>query len=299
MEHIQLSAKKLLTASLSYNSRLSYRTALRSFENFCNLYSLSQNAELTIRNIILFIAYCAEKGFSSKTVMTYMYGLNFFQKLYGLPSLFESFLINKLLEGYKRTGHHKDSRAPITQELLANICNALPHICKSDYESTLFKAVFSLAYFGLFRVSEIVFSHQEQIDNPLQLEDLLFDKLNKAVIVCLRRSKTSRTPVSLRIPCDMNENICCVRALQKYVHIRPKGQGFLFVHADCSPLTRYQFSAILAKVIRFLQLPEGKFKTHSFRIGRATDLSVMGVPNNAIQQMGRWQSVAFQSYIRA
>ena len=56
---------------------------------------------MSMQNIILFIAYCAEKEFYPKTVRTYMHGLIFFQKLYGLPSLFDSFFIKNMLEGYK------------------------------------------------------------------------------------------------------------------------------------------------------------------------------------------------------
>ena len=80
--------------------------------------------------------------------------------------------------------------------------------------------------------------------------------------------------------------------------VRPKVLGFLFIHENLAPLSRNQFTAILSKSVRTLQLPECNFKSHSFRIGRATDLSAVGVPDSDIQKMGRWQSSAFQSYIR-
>lgn len=253
---------------------------------------------MSMQNIILFIAYCAEKEFSPKTVMTYMHGLNFFQKLYGLPSLFDSFLIKNMLEGYKRLRSKTDARAPITKEILEKICKVLPHICKSVYECKLFTAAYSLAYFGLFRVSELVFTSEVQSDCPLQLEDIDCRVQSTAITVRLRKSKTSKTPVMLRIPSDSRVEICCVKAIQRYLKVRPNFVGFLFIHENLSPLTRSQFAAILAKSVRTLQLPESKFKTHSFRIGRATDLSVMGVSDHDIQQMGRWQSAAFNSYIR-
>ena len=47
--------------------------------------------------------------------------------------------------------------------------------------------------------------------------------------------------------------------------------------------------------IRFITL---HFKTHSFRIGRATDLAAEGVNADTIKMMGRWSSNVFCKYIR-
>ena len=52
-----------MSASLSHNSKLSYRAALSSFTNFCDLYSLTTGANISMQNIILFIAYHAYKNF--------------------------------------------------------------------------------------------------------------------------------------------------------------------------------------------------------------------------------------------
>ena len=216
-----------------------------------------------------------------------MYGLNYFQKLYGMPSLFDSFLIRNMLEGYKRLYSRKDGRAPITRDILKKICNALPAVCKTTYECQLFTAVYSLAYFGLFRVSELVFTVNELSDCPLRIDDIKCDEHSRALRVSLRKSKTSKRPITLRIPSDSQLDICCVVAIKKYLAIRPRVTGLLFIHKTLAPLTRNQFSAILAKSVRTLQLPESNFKSHSFRIGRATDLSVMGVPDSDIQKMGR------------
>jgi site-specific recombinase XerD len=93
--------------------------------------------------------------------------------------------------------------------------------------------------------------------------------------------------------------VCPVKAMQLFLNARPKGsQGYLFCHVENSPLTRYQFGAVLTRVVRRLKLPVTGFKTHSFRIGAATWLSSKGVPDAVIQRMGRWKSNAFAKYIR-
>ena len=42
----------------------------------------------------------------------------------------------------------------------------------------------------------------------------------------------------------------------------------------------------------------GNFSSHSFRIGAATVAGRNGIPDLLIQELGRWKSNAFQSYIR-
>ena len=40
------------------------------------------------------------------------------------------------------------------------------------------------------------------------------------------------------------------------------------------------------------------YNTHSFRVGKASDMAVAGVPEAVIRKAGRWSSDAFKRYIR-
>jgi hypothetical protein len=50
----------------------------------------------------------------------------------------------------------RDTRRPIALPLLENIVNVLPHLCFSNFETALFQSAFTLAFFALLRVSEVV-----------------------------------------------------------------------------------------------------------------------------------------------
>ena len=65
-----------------------------------------------------------------------------------------------------------------------------------------------------------------------------------------------------------------------------------------APLTRYQFCAVLRKAIQFLGLDSNKYKSHSFRIGAATQCAMNGIDVEAIKNMGRWKSISYRNYIR-
>uniref|UniRef100_A0A8W8L937 Tyr recombinase domain-containing protein n=1 Tax=Magallana gigas TaxID=29159 RepID=A0A8W8L937_MAGGI len=82
------------------------------------------------------------------------------------------------------------------------------------------------------------------------------------------------------------------------VRAQGSGQGQFLVHFDGKPLTRYQFSAILAKSLQFCEGKIGRFKSHSFRIGAATEAAMRGIPDQVIKQWGRWKSESYASYIR-
>lgn len=48
-----------------------------------------------------------------------------------------------------------------------------------------------------------------------------------------------------------------------------------------------------------IKFKPASFKTHSFRIDRASDLASKWVPESSIMQLGRWRSDAYISYIRS
>lgn len=84
---------------------------------------------------------------------------------------------------------------------------------------------------------------------------------------------------------------------QQSFQARPPRKPTLFVHIDGSPVTRSQFQAVLDKSLSFLQI-KGHYKSHSFRIGMATELANQGFSNEKIQELGRWRSNSFLTYIR-
>ena len=145
-----------------------------------------------------------------------------------------------MLEGCSKLRRTKDLRAPITFNNLKIICDQLPGICYSAYESILFRAAYMLAYFGLFRVSELVFTSKEQSDKPLKATDVAFQNNSTLIRVIIRHSKTKQSgpPDILLIPCEKNAEWCPVCCLRQNCQIRPACDGCLFIHKDRSPLKR-------------------------------------------------------------
>lgn len=299
VEYLQNRISNLLRHSIAPNSINTYKKAITSLNAFRCKYGFPNKWPASYHEIVLFITYLYENNYSAATIKTYLSGIGFYHKVNNWYDPMEFFMVKKLLEGCKRLKNKKDIREPITYLKLKNICSVLPLVCFDGFESRLFQAAFILAYFGLFRISELVVTTASQSDRPLRYSDVSFIKMNSVIKITIRYSKTNQagTPIIMCIPCEQDSNLCPVCALQRYCCIRPKIQGYMFVHSDGRPVTQTQFSAVLAKAVRMCGF-ENHFRSHSFRIGRATQLALEGTSMDIIKRLGRWRSDASRLYVR-
>ena len=83
-----------------------------------------------------------------------------------------------------------------------------------------------------------------------------------------------------------------------YLAIRGDQPGPLFVLSDNTMLTRRYFASALKDTIGKLNLDTHSYNTQSFRIGAATSAKQAGISDTHIKTLGRWQSDAYQRYIR-
>ena len=185
--------------------------------------------------------------------MTYISGLSFLHKINGYPDPSANFAIQKMLEGCRRSRKVKDLRSPISLQTLNKIIGALKHICYTKYETVLFGTVFSFAYYGLFRVSELV--HTNLDDRALTKRDVILEHGGQAVQIHLKVTKTIQLghPTSIRISLN-KENKDMFNFLTDYMSfISPKAHYF-FCHAYLKPLTMYQFCSVLSKACKLIGL---------------------------------------------
>ncbi|CAG2232678.1 unnamed protein product [Mytilus edulis] len=169
-------------------------------------------------------------------------------------------------------------------------------VCKTRYELSLFKAAFSLAFHGLFRVGELVVTNSLQ-SHTLQLSDIHI--LNGLLQVCIPSSKTDQLGKGSNICIypQLDLNICPVNLVSEFIKSRPPVLGPLFCHFDGSPLSRYQFVTLLKKAIDLSGIDQTRYSSHSFRIGAATTLSMDGVSDSEIMRLGRWSSNAYKGIV--
>lgn len=290
-----------MSCSLSENTLKAYQLSVESFEKFRQAHRLEAVWPPPLSDLVNFLAYLSIQDYSYSSASLYMAGINFYCKVNCMQNPTSSFLINKMLKGFKRSKPARDNRVPITLDVLKKFPRALQHICFSVYETKLYTAMFTLAFFAFLRIGEIATVNKGVAGNRVvQFKDLEM-KVGRCVLK-LRYSKTDQfgKTVNFELQAKQDSSICPIACLQAYLRIRPSVQGPLFCHYDHSPVTKSQFSAVLSKACTFLGLAGCHIKCHSFRIGAATTATLQGVPDQDIKRMGRWseQSAAFKRYVR-
>ena len=158
-------------------------------------------------------------------------------------------------------------------------------------------AAFTCAFFGFMRSSEYVapFIKRFCSDTTLTFHDISI--VNDHAEINIKSSKTDpfRNGCIIRLAPTHN-SLCPIVALKQLLaHHRDK-TGPLFTYLDGTFLTRQRLTTILN-----LALPStnrAPISTHSFRIGAATTAAAAGLPRWLIQQLGRWNSDCFRTYLR-
>ena len=172
----------------------------------------------------------------------------------------------------------------------------------SVYDDMLMRAAISTAYFGFLRCGEFT-SYTNAFDPEANvcLGDVIIN-FDEAFII-LKSSKTDPFRYGLKIHYFRVECIfCAVEALGRFKHVRIRFAKDLatpfFLFQDFTHLTRSKFLSMLQIVCQKAGLESYGFKGHSFRIGAATTAAAKGIEDHLIQNLGRWKSDCYKTYVR-
>ncbi|XP_071984316.1 uncharacterized protein [Engystomops pustulosus] len=235
------------------------------------------------------------QGASFNKAKSSLAGLSFMLKLHNRPDITKDFIFKQILKGWKREKVSHDSRRPVSLPLFGRLISILDIVCSDAFEASLFKAAFSIAFFGALRIGELVPLSATRPGGLLSRDVIV---KQDSVKVCIRRSKTDffgRGTWFSILP--LGADPCPVTMINSYERGRPAGNNFL-VHISGTPLSRFQFGAVFKKSLLYLGLNPKEFGTHSFRIGAATTAHSCGMSEESIKRLGRWKSDCFKSYIR-
>ncbi len=106
-------------------------------------------------SLLLFRGHLISEGKSSHTIASYMTGICSRLRLDGVDLRENEYLMKQLHRAAKK----KDSeriRCPVTKNLLNQILKRVDLATANDFKASLFKAIFAVAYEGLFRIGELV-----------------------------------------------------------------------------------------------------------------------------------------------
>ena len=251
-----------------------------------------------------FVCFCSSKGLVSKSISGYMDGLKHFASdLEAVPHIANAAVVARMLVGQVKLGKRPNPRKiGITVDLLREMVIEVECMDElSPVGKALLKAIFVVAYFGAFRVSEYLISDDE-------LKWLTFDNvsfLSSGVMrfVLYKTKNNSAGPCQeVLFPPIPGDVLCPVTAVREYLDLRPKTSSKtpFFLDLDGLPLVARVFNDVLRSVLTRMSIPNVELYTsHSFRVGAASDAFALNIPVSDIQALGRWQSEAFMYYVRS
>lgn len=290
--------EQLIRSSLAPGTWSSYSRDWQMWVDWC--VSLGFSFSVDEFPLLLYIGHCRELGWSVSRINRCIAGLAFGLRMRGIRDFTKCFLVVQALRGWRRGQVLADTRRPVSFQLLQDLGGQLVQLCNSPYEACLFRVSFSLAFFGALRIGELV---SPSVSKPGGLQDEDVDLFPDRVVFCLRHSKTDQFGRGRRVELFQvpGSTMCPVLCVQEFrllrAGIRCTSHPFL-IHSNGSFLSRFQFLAVFRKGIRALGLSDSQFSGHSFRIGAATEAARLGLGEDVIKRIGRWESARFRSYVR-
>ena len=138
-------------------------------------------------------------------------------------------------------------------------------------------------------------------DTHLSLDDVSLDTSTSRwfFLLTIKASKTDQFRQGATVALgSTGTDLCPVDALLDYFGRRGNLAGPLFCLENGQPLQRRSFTTQVQQALSASGVDGSLFNGHSFRLGAATSASIAGVSESIIKRLGRWQSSAYQRYIR-
>lgn len=293
-------ASKLLGASLANSTWSSYQRAWVKFQLFARTtWGREASIPVSLDVVLSFVAFLHRQGQSASTILSTLSAISFMHKLQGCSDPTKHWLVSKMVAGARNMNPSSDLRLPITLSVLHKLLDTLDLVLDDQYALKLVRAMFLLAFHCFFRIGEIAPAVKSFKGRVLQHQHVQLVQ-GKEVVVSLVQFKHSgaQGPQSFRLQAQPGSKYCPVRAVSKYIKLRPDKHGPFFIHRGGSVFLRREFDQVLKDALSCCGLSCKFYKGHSFRIGAATEAAASGCSDAQIRNLGRWSSDAFKKYIR-
>ena len=291
---------EIIKQALAPSSKTVYSRAWKHFSQCMNTLQIPfkgyDDLPLSVENIMLYIGYLHKKGYAPSTIITNISAISYVHKICDVPDPTQKFFIQKLLCGALKVSPRSDPRLPITDFILDRLMSSLDNTVDNPYLRSLFKAMYTISFFGLMIIGEI--TANTLVDVKLFLDQVQLFPNHIVLTISNFKHNTSKKPIELVLVKQKNVNICPVFALRNYLYLRGTSSGPLFCLPNFTPITRDLFIRHLKVSLKFCQLNPSLYKSHSFRIGGASYYASIGLSDQQIRLIGRWKSNAFRKYIR-
>jgi hypothetical protein len=301
----------LVAASLATASWNRHTAAINSFSKFLREKNLPLTWPASVEVVRNYVSWALnERKISPNSVLVYLSDLKLAHKLRDQPCSFDNdFFTRAMIKGAKNLSLYSNIFKPAKFVMTFPLLKILGHeIAECDWASeskTVVWAACCVAFFGSFRLSEVLPN-----ENPDSSETLTWDRIHftdsDSAVINVRFPKAMKKPQGDFVDIFKigNCSFCPFSALKNLASISPDNiasNSAVFSFPNGTPLTAKHFvtsvQGLLGKHIGSNAL---QLSGHSFRA--AIPAALASNPNLAsdheIMIWGRWSSDSYKSYTR-
>ena len=277
---------------------------MSSYLNFCS--DSNSKPFPTFENLLLFyVATLSQRGLKGATIKSYLAAIRYTQISLGMgnPQICSMPRLEYVVKGaHKASAGPTRTCLPITPDILRamqSFWNQTPN----RFNASMLWAASCMSFYGFLRSGEVVVASATAFDPSADLSygDVAVDNVESPHFLSVR-IKTSKTdPFREGVTVYLGVtgcSLCPVTAILSYMVLRGGDSGPFFLFENGDYLSRDRFVRDLRSALSAVSCRPQDYACHSYRIGAATAAARAGVADSLIQTLGRWQSSAFQLYIR-
>jgi len=305
--HIYLKINSTAIAKPTWNK---YISAFNKFNSFCKHFGLKQKWPIKKTNIYGFSLWAIEtQKLNPDTIKSYLFALSKLQKLHGFKGIkvSKSPVITQLLTGAKNkliADSPKKRRDPITFDRLIYIQQKIFESHWSEFNKQAIWCTAICAFFGSFRIGELLSKKQKTFDNTATLltTDIQYNSYTQSVKVHIRSPK-NRNPQGVYnylFPFP-DPNFCPVNSILRYIAMQKQAK----IYTETLPFFRFKSGRLITTkkfnvILRTIFPPStGLYIVgHSFRPGLISSAANLPdiVNDPHIQGWGNWSTKTFLRY---
>ena len=277
-----------------------YHSIWRKFNRF--ILKLDEIPQMWEERTKLYCGYLVGKGAKSATIKTYVSAIKKTLELDGYEWDNDKLMLCAITNGCKLENDRVITRLPIRVNLLEVLLYEIGRMHSTQrYLLTMYQTFFLFSYYGMMRVGELA-----QGPHVAKAKNVHVSLEMQRIMIVLYSSKThakESRPQKIKINGfgDSSEGFCPFKISKQYEKLRGGSltdDEQYFVFRDHSPVKPAHVRTVLKEALSRLGLDPSLYGMHSFRIGRATDLSRYKEPVDSIKHLGRWKSNAIFRYLR-
>ena len=260
--------------------------------------------------IYLFMAHLVHKGRKSTTIRSYYSALKSILTDINYKLKDEEVELRAITRACKFNNDRFQPRLAIRIHLLEMILFEIEREFECQpYLKAMYQALFAMAYYGLFRIGEIVDG-----SHTMQARNVYFAQNKSKILIVLYTSKThdvNSRPQKIKIsaleqqPKTLNKkfrHFCPFELFNKYLKLRGTEYDEItehfFIFQGKQPVDQDIVRAVLAKMIEKVGLDPRIYTFQGMHAGHATDLHLWGFSLEEIKDIGHWKSNAIYKYIK-